>query len=342
MSDLPVVTPTGSSPAPTITDELRSAQDSAASQLAALQPELRSAQDYAAAEKADATRRAYRSDWQDFARFCADRGVAPLPAAPATLAAYAASLADAGRKYSTIRRRVAAIAYAHKLKGFEPPDQAEAVKAVLRGIRRRIGVAVVRKAPAVLKIVAAMLKKLPTDTKAGLRDRALLALGFAAALRRSELAALDVPDLEFVDAGVLVHLRHSKTDQEGKGQFVAVPHGKSLRPVAALRAWLDAAGITEGPVFRPVGKGIRGPVKPDRLSDKSIADIVKRCCAAAGFDAAAFSGHSLRAGFVTEALARGADPINVMRVTRHVEISTLVGYDRRAKAFKDHAGKKFL
>ena len=338
MSDLPVVTPTGSSPAPTITDELRSAHDSAGSQLAALQPELRSAQDYAAAEKADATRRAYRSDWQDFARFCADRGVAPLPAAPATLAAYAASLADAGRKYSTIRRRVAAIAYAHKLKGHTPPDQAEAVKTVLRGIRRRIGVAVVRKAPAVAQTVAAMVRKLP-DTIAGKRDRAILVIGFAAALRRSELVDLKVNDLEFTAEGVIVHLLWSKTDQEGAGQFVAVPNGKYLRPVKALRTWLDVAGITEGPLFRSIGKGGRLGAK---LSGRAIAEIVKRRSSAAGLDASLFSGHSLRAGFVTEALERGADPLRVMMVTRHVEISTLAVYDRRAKAFKDHAGKKFL
>jgi integrase len=325
---------------PTIVDG-QLTQSSTETTPGALAPELRSAHDYAAAEKADATRRAYRSDWQDFAAFCAARGLSPLPAESATLAAYAAGLADSGRKYSTIRRRVAAIAYAHRLKGLERPDQAEAVKAVLRGIRRRIGVAVKRKAPATARAIGAMLKKLP-ETLAGKRDRALLLIGFAAALRRSELVDLKVNNLEFVADGVIVHLPKSKTDQEGEGQFVAVPNGRALRPVEALRAWLDAAGITEGPVFRPVGKGKTGAVKPERLSGKSVAEIVKRACARCGLDAALFSGHSLRAGFVTEALERGADPINVMRVTRHVEINTLIGYDRRAKAFKDHAGKKFL
>ena len=316
----------------------------AAAALPAITVELKSASDYAAAEKADATRRAYRSDLQDFVRFCAARGISPaIPAAHSTFAAYLAALADAGRKYATIRRRTAAIAYAHRLKGFAPPDQAEAVKAVLRGIRHTIGVAVQRKAPATARALAAMLKKLP-DTLAGKRDRALLLIGFAAALRRSEIAALDVADLEFVDAGVIVHLRRSKTDQDGAGQFVAVPHGKTLKPVAALRAWLQAAAIGEGQVFRPVGKGAQhaGAVKATPLSGAAIAAIVKRACAGAGFDAAAFSGHSLRAGFVTTALERGADPLAVMRVTRHVEIGTLAVYDRRAKAFKDHAGRKFL
>lgn len=265
--------------------------------------------------------------------------MASLPAQPLALAGYAAALADAGKKYATIRRRIAAIAYAHKLKGFQPPDQVEAVKAVLRGIRRTIGVAVNRKAPATSSVVKAMLKRLP-DSLAGKRDRAILLIGFAAALRRSEIVALDVADLAFSENGVIVTLRRSKTDQEAKGQIVAVPHGSKLKPVAALRAWLDAAAITEGAVFRSINKADR--VQSRRLTGRSVANIVKHCAGAAGLDVAAFSGHSMRAGFVTSALDGGADPINVMRVTRHVEMDTLLDYDRRAKAFKDHAGRKFL
>lgn len=220
-----------------------------------------------------------------------------------------------------------------------PPDSDETVKAVLRGIRNTIGVAVNRKAPATVKPIAAMLRKLP-DTIAGKRDRALLLIGFAAARRRSELVALDVADLEFVDAGVIVHVRRSKTDQEGRGEIVAVPHGKRLQPVAALREWLAAAGITEGPVFRPIGKGSR--VLPQRLTDRSVALIIKRHAAAAKLDPAIFSGHSLRAGFVTQALTDGADPFRVMDITLHRDINTLRVYDRRIKAFKDHAGGSFL
>ena len=300
---------------------------------------LKSASNYAAAEKSDATRRAYRSDWSDFVRFCDGLGVVSLPAPESALATYVAHLADAGRKYSTIRRRVAAIAYAHRLKGHAPPDAAEPVKAVLRGIRRRIGVAVERKSPATARAITQMLKRLP-DNLAGKRDRALLLIGFAAALRRSELVALNVEDLEFTDAGLIVHLRRSKTDQDGAGQAVAVPFGKKLKPVDALRAWLEAAVITEGAAFRSIGKG--GHLHVSRLTDRSVADIIKRCAAAAGFDVATFSGHSLRAGFVTSALERGADLFNIMRVTRHREVDTLQAYDRRAQAFKDHAGAKFL
>ena len=137
-----------------------------------------------------------------------------------------------------------------------------------------------------------------------------------------------------------MRIRRSKTDQEGAGDFVSIPHGSRLRPVAAVKEWLEAAGITEGPIFRSIKKG--GLVTSDRLSDRSVAQIIKLRAEAAGFDPTMFSGHSLRAGFVTSALHHGADILRVMDVTRHREVSTLKTYDRRAKAFKQHAGDAFL
>jgi site-specific recombinase XerD len=310
---------------------------------------LRSATDYAAASKSEATRRAYRSDWQDFAAWCAGNGLAELPAAPPTVAGYIAQLAERDRKVSTIRRRLAAIAYAHRLKGFPGPQDAEPVKAVLSGIRRRIGVAVERKAPATARTLQEMTGvRRQTEAAAPdlrtLRDRASLLLGFAAALRRSELVGLDVKDLEFVDRGLIVHIRRSKTDQDAAGAEIAVPNGTKLKPVTAVREWLAAAAIASGPIFRPIGKGNqnRQSVKPTRLTDKSVADIIKRYAAAAGFDAATFSGHSMRAGFITSALENGADFFKVMDVSRHRDVDVMRGYDRRAKRFKDHAGKDFL
>jgi site-specific recombinase XerD len=326
---------------------------------AELADSLKSAADYAAASKSEATRRAYRSDWQDFARWCAVHAVEALPAAPATLAAYLAQLADRGRRVSTIRRRLAAIAYAHRLKGLPVAHDTEAVRAVMAGIRRTVGVAVTRKAPATARALAKMTRSKHSVQINGnvnaeqhsnaaapdlrlLRDRALLLLGFAAALRRSELVALDVDDLEFVDAGLIVHKRRSKTDQDGAGAEIAVPHGVKLKPVAAVRAWLDAAAIAAGPVFRPIGKGTRGAVKPARLTDKSVADIVKRYAAAAGFDPAVYSGHSMRAGFITSALEHGVDFFRIMDVSGHRDVDVMRSYDRRAKRFKDHAGRGFL
>jgi site-specific recombinase XerD len=298
-----------------------------------------SAAGYAADEKAAATRLAYRSDWRHFQTWCEGAKANPLPASPATTAAYLADLADSGLKASTNSRRLAAIAYAHRLKGLDAPTSSEAVHAVLRGIRRRLGVAPVRKAPATAKAIGAMLEHVP-DTLIGKRDRALLLIGFAAALRRSELAALRVPDIEMHEEGILLHIRRSKTDQEGEGAQIPIPRGGRLMVVEALEAWLAAAKIADGPAFVSIGKGDR--VSQKRISDNAIGEIVKRYAAAAGFDPKEFAGHSLRAGFVTSALEHGADVLKVMDVTRHRRVETLKGYDRRAKAFRNHAGDAFL
>lgn len=165
-------------------------------------------------------------------------------------------------------------------------------------------------------------------------------LGFAAARRRSELVALQVSDIEWRPKGILLHIGRSKTDQEGKGALVPVPNGDKLQPVAALSAWLEASGITEGPIFRSIDR--HGRVGKTALSDRAVADIVKKVCAAAGLDASAFSGHSLRAGFVTSALDRKVDFFKIMGITGHVKVDTLKEYDRRESDFDDAAGGGFL
>jgi site-specific recombinase XerD len=300
---------------------------------------LSSAAAYARQEKSEATRRAYRSDFRAFRAWCAANAVSSLPALASTVAAYLATLADGGLKVSTIKRRAAAIAYAHRLAGHEAPTSTGAVQAVLRGISRKVGVAVDAKAPATARIVALMVKRIPGDI-AGLRDRALLLLGFAAALRRSELVGLKVNDLERNAAGVIVHIRRSKTDQEGGGHQVAVPRGRKLQVIEALEAWLTAAAIVEGHVFRGIDRA--GRVLRAGLTPQSVALIVKRRATAAKLDPALFSGHSLRAGFITSALEDGADLLKVMDVSRHREVKTLKVYDRRARIFENHAGKGFL
>lgn len=290
--------------------------------------ELTSAATYARASRAASTVRAYRSDLTHFAAWCASRALDPMPATPATVAAYLAALADSGLKASTITRRAASLTSAHREQGFPPPTASDPVKAVLKGIRRSIGVAPRPKSPATARTVSRMVAKCP-DTQRGKRDRALLLLGFAAALRRSELASLTVEDLERTSSGVIVHVRRSKTDQEGTGQSVAVPFGTRLKPIDALDAWLEVSGRT-------------GADKVFGVCDKSVALIVKRYARKCKLDPIEFAGHSLRSGFVTEALERGADLLKVMDVTRHTEVKTLKGYDRRAQAFKNHAGKNFL
>lgn len=320
MAELPVRSP--NHPPPALTDVLTSAAS------------------YAAEDKSANTRKAYRGDWLDFQTWCAGLQLETLPAAPATIAGYLAHLADKALKASTIGRRAAAITYAHKLKGFDAATSNESVRAVLRGIRRRIGTATDHKSPATAPAIGDMLEHIP-DTIVGLRDRALLLIGFSAALRRSELVALQVSDLEMHKQGLLLHIRSSKTDQEGAGETIPVPNGRKLRPVAAVQAWLEAAKISEGPVFRGIDR--HGNVKPHGLCDKSVADIVKRYAGLSGLDAALFAGHSLRAGFVTSALEEeGADLFKIMGITRHKRVETLKIYDRRVQAFRKHAGEGFL
>jgi len=209
----------------------------------------------------------------------------------------------------------------------------------MAGIRRTAGTAQRQVAPATADRLRAMLDACGDDLQ-GLRDRALLALGFGGALRRSELVAITVADIEASDEGLMVRLVRSKTDQEGAGQKVPVLDGPRLRVRAALQAWIEAAGITEGPVFRTLTRG--GNTRPRALTDRSVADIVKRRAEQAGLDPALFSGHSLRAGFLTSAATTGATVFSMMAVSRHRKIETLATYVRTAQAFKDHAGSAFM
>jgi site-specific recombinase XerD len=291
---------------------------------AALGPDLTAAIDLAKAEKAASTRKAYGTDFRIFQAWCDARGVPGLPAAAETVAAYLAAHA-ATSKASTLGRRVAAIRYAHKLAGLALPTDAEGVKATMRGIRRTFGGARNKKAPAIAAKMQSMVATAP-DSLAGLRDRALLLLGFAGAFRRSELVALDVADIAETETGLLVTIRRGKTDQEGIGRTIAIPRGDVACPVKALRAWLEAAAIDGGPIFRPIDKG--GTVRPSRHTDRSVANIVKAYAERAGFDASTFSGHSLRAGFLTSAAGKGASIFKMMDVSRHKSVDTLRGYVR--------------
>ena len=178
------------------------------------------------------------------------------------------------------------------------------------------------------------------DTLTGKRDRALLALGFAGAFRRSELVALQVEDLVETPDGLRVLIRRSKTDQEGQGAEVAILRGCRLRPVEAVQAWLAAAEICTGPVFRSVAKG--GRVQAVPLSAFSAAQIVKTYAERAGLDPVQFAGHSLRSGFLTSAAEAGASVFKMMEVSRHKSVDTLRSYVRRADLFHEHAGAAFL
>ncbi|MCB5177587.1 site-specific integrase [Microvirga lenta] len=296
---------------------------------------------YQRAEKATSTIRAYKSDALLFDRWCRAQGLGgSIPSLAHVVAAFLVQEAERGAKASTISRRAAAIRYAHKLMGSPDPTEGEEVRSAIRGIRRRIGAASRQKAPATAEIIGAMLSHCP-PTLAGKRDRAVLALGFSGAFRRSELVALDVEDLVDDREGLRVVIRKSKTDQEGRGHVIAVPHGRHIKPVALVKEWLAAAGITSGPLFRPVSRSgtVRGAV---RLTDRSVANLVKHYAAKVGLDASDFGAHSLRAGFVTTAADRDVELTRIMDVTRHKDVRTVTGYVRRANLFKGHAGSSFL
>ena len=174
----------------------------------------------------------------------------------------------------------------------------------------------------------------------GLRDRALLLRGFSGAFRRSELVALNVDDLKEKDDGFRITIRHSKTDQEGQGQVIAVIRGGACCPVKAVKAWLVASGISEDPIFRPVGK--RGRLRDSRLTAKSVCNLVKVYAGGLGLNAADFGAHSLRAGFLTSAARRGASIFKMCDVSRHKSMDVLQAYVRDADLCRDHAGAGLL
>ena len=307
---------------------------------AALEHELKSAERYAQSALAPATRRAYESDWLVFASWCAQRSATAIPAPAATVAAFLADEADRGFRPVTIARRAAAIAAAHRAQDHPNPCDSGAVAAVMSGIRRQVGTDQLRRAaPLELEPLQLVLAPIDTATLAGLRDRALLLLGFAAALRRSELVALDVEDLEFDTArGLKLTIRKSKTDQQQAGAQVAVPYARETDrcAVRALSQWLQAAKIHRGPVFRRMRRG--DTVGAERLTDQSVALIIKSRARAAHLPAELLpklSGHSLRAGYATAAAAAGIEERKIANVTRHKNITVLRRYIRSATAFDD-------
>lgn len=286
-----------------------------------------------------ATRRAYRSDWRDFETWCRGHGEAALPATPDTVARYVTDLGHE-LKASTLQRRLASISVAHRLAGHESPTHAELVHKTMRGIRRskaQAGEAPDQKEAAVTAIVKRLVASFPDDTTAHLRNRALILLGFAGAFRRSELVALDASDLRFTNEGLIVRVRLSKTDQEGTGDEKGIPYGSRIQtcPVRTLRAWLDTAGISTGAIFRAVDRN--GHVRKGRLSDHSVAAIIKEAAKRADLDPAAYAGHSLRAGLATAAAQAGVSERVIMAQTGHKSVQVARRYIRRGDLFRENA-----
>lgn len=292
------------------------------------------------------TMRAYKSRLAAFSAWCESAGRSSLPASPATVAAYLESLESAGKTAATISQVVAAISKVHSVEGLDNPCLSEVVKAARKAARRRLGTAPHQKGAATSEVVHALVSGIDGDTLADKRDKALLLCGFAGAFRRSELAALRVSDLteEKTPEGrpvIVVTLRKSKTDQEGRGMskaiFAARPREKRFCPVAALRDWIAAAGLSgDAPLFPRIRKGGQVDAAPVPMGGDSVALIIKRRAAAAGVELE-LSGHSLRRGFVTSAIGAGASERAIMNQTGHKSPMMVRRYIERASVVNDNA-----
>jgi integrase len=287
---------------------------------------------YAAAAVSASTRRAYKGHWADFQEWCDMARAHALPALPQTVGDYLADRAQT-LAVATLERRLAAVATAHRLAGHQLDTRHPAIREVLRGIRKTHAAAQRGTAPATTDVVKAMVAS--CDAKLlGLRDRALLLIGFTGALRRSELVALTWDDLVDEPDGLRVTIRRSKTDQEGAGQVIGILRtGTSTCPIAALQAWGEAAQRINGPVFRSVHR--HGGIG-NSLSGRAVALIVKHRAAAAGLDPALFSGQSLRAGLATSAAAAGLEERDIQRQNRHRSVQQLRTYIHEGSVFRDN------
>jgi integrase len=283
---------------------------------------------------AENTRRAYQSDLRHF-----EMWGGPLPASAEIVAAYLAAHADQ-LSVTTLVRRLASLSKAHQSRGLINPIRSELVRATLRGIKRQRRRTQLQAKPLLRDDLLLVLDAMGNALK-DLRDRALLLVGFAAALRRSELVALDVTDVEHVRRGVVLHLPRSKTDQDGQGHNIAIPYGRSRWcPVACLDAWLSASGVAESAIFRPVDR--HGRVQPTRLSGEAVSILTRQRIAAAGLDPTGYSGHSLRAGLATSAAQAGVPAWRIKAQTRHASEAMLAHYIRQAELFTDNAAGALL
>lgn len=312
----------------------------APSQPSALAQHIEAARTYAAAAKADATRRAYAGDVERWRAWAEAHGAQVLPAQPEAVAVYLAHLASEGRKVATIERALAGIASASRAAGSWARGHA-AIGAVMAGIKRTHGIAPQRKAALEVPQLRALVASLDVATLSGLRDRAVLLVGWFGAFRRSELAHLEVGDVQFVNEGIEVRLKRSKTDKNGAGAVRGLPYAGDAAccPVRALRAYLEATGIENGALFRSINR--HGQVG-DSLSDKGIARIVQGAAERAGLDATTFGGHSLRAGFATAAARQGRSLDAIMRQTGHRSERVARGYIRHATLFTNNAAAGLL
>lgn len=284
--------------------------------------------EYLQASLSNNTKRAYLSDIQHFLNWGGR-----IPASPETIAGYLVAHAET-LSNATLTRRLVSLSRAHTSRGHTSPVKTELVASTLHGIRRVHGTAQNQVTPILKADITAMVGNL--TGLIGIRDKALLLVGFAGAFRRSELIAINCTDISFVDQGLVVHIRRSKTDQTGEGRKVAIPYARGRHcPVLALKQWLEASGIGEGAVFRAINR--HGQVHGAALSTEAVAQIVKKRAADIGLDPSLVAGHSLRAGLATSAAQAGISAHKIQQQTGHKSIEMLSRYIRDANIFENNA-----
>jgi integrase len=280
------------------------------------------------------TQRAYLSDLTEFERWGGS-----IPATAETLAAYLAARADT-LAVATLVRHLASISKAHEARGLPNPTRSELVRATMRGIKRTRGCSQSEAKPLLRDDLLMVLDATGEGLK-DIRDQTLLLIGFAGALRRSELVGLDVEDIEHVRQGIVLRLRQSKTDQNGQGNRISIPYGRTRWcPVATLDTWLKSSGIIEGAIFRPVDR--HGRIQSSRLSGEAVSLILRERVAAAELDPTHYSGHSLRAGLATSAAQAEVPTWRIRQHTRHASEAMLLRYVRDSQSFTANAAGALL
>ena len=293
--------------------------------------------------KANNTVRAYKSDFKDFGLFCAQNGFKSLPSESKIVSLYLTYLSTKEAKISTLKRRLVSIGVIHRLKGHYLDTKHPSIIENLMGIKRRKGSIQKRKKPILikdLKLVINVIDEQKIKDIKKLRDRSIILIGFSGGFRRNEIVSLDYEDLDFVEEGLKIQIRKSKTDQFGEGLVKALPYFDNSQycPVISIKKWLELSKITSGSVFRRFVKGSK--LSENRLTDQTVALLIKEYLQLAGIDNKNYSGHSLRSGFATSAAESGAEERNIMAMTGHKSTEMVRRYIREANLFKNNALNK--
>jgi len=293
--------------------------------------------------KANNTVRAYKSDFNDFGLFCAKNGFKSLPTAPDIISLYLSHLSSKEVKVSTLKRRLVSIKMVHKLKGHYLDSKNPIIIETLMGIKRRKGSIQRGKKPLLINSLKQIINVIDQQNKGEIkkfRDRSIILIGFSGGFRRNEIVSLDCEDLDFVQEGLKINIRRSKTDQFGEGFTKALPYFDSSQycPVVSLKNWIEISKINSGPVFRRFIKGSK--LSENRLTDQTVALLIKEYLNLAGIDSKNYSGHSLRSGFATSAAESGVEERSIMEMTGHKSTEMVRRYIKEANLFKNNALNK--